>query len=525
MGVFLFVEQNMTFNISNMLRPGVYDHPVNDLRLIETHISWVILTGEYAYKIKKPVDFGFLDFSTLKKRKRYCEQELRLNRRLAPGLYLDIVTITGSIDDPHISGDAEIIEYAVKMAQFPQSAQLDNMLVAGELSFEHMDAFAHMIADFHQRIEVADKTVDYGDNQFVFQPVEENYSQIEQHIDTTPYRATLRTIREWSRSMSARLDSDFKQRKHDGFIRECHGDMHLRNMIWLKEQAMAFDCIEFNAALRWIDVISEAAFLVMDLQDRQQQQFANHFLNSYLEITGDYAGLSVLSFYLAYRAMVRAKVNALRLEQKNINAEEKKQARLAFESYLALALSYTEQSQPKLIIMRGLSASGKSTLSQQLVDMIGAIRIRSDVERKRMFDREHTGDTKSEVDQGIYTSQASEQTYSRLQELASHILNSGYSVIVDAAFLKHEQRHPFQLLAESLGVRYNILEITAPPDTLRQRIIERKHDVSDADLAVLEHQLSNWQALHDCELISAITVNTAEPVDMDKLIEKINTEV
>jgi hypothetical protein len=220
--------------------------------------------------------------------------------------------------------------------------------------------------------------------------------------------------------------------------------------------------------------------------------------------------------------MVRAKVNALRLEQKNIDVEEKQDARLAFESYLNLALSYTEQTPPKLIIMRGLSASGKSTLSQQLVDMIGAIRIRSDVERKRMFDREHTGKTKSEVDQGIYTSQASEQTYSRLQELASHILNSGYSVIVDAAFLKHEQRRPFQLLAKSLDLRYTIIEITAPADILRQRIIAREHDVSDANLAVLEHQLSNWQPLLSNELISAITVNTAEPFDVDTLLKSVN---
>ncbi len=512
----------MTFKISNMLRPDVYDHPVTDIRLIETHISWVILTGEYAYKIKKPVDFGFLDFSTLKKRQLYCEHELRLNRRLAADIYLDIVTINGSADEPHISGDGEVLEYAVKMAQFPQSAQLDNMLSADELTFEHMDAFAHMIADFHQHIEVADSSVDYGNNKLVFQPVEENYSQIKQHIDTTPYNVTLQKISDWSRSVSTLLGSDFKQRKHDGFIRECHGDMHLRNMVWLNQQPMAFDCIEFNATLRWIDVISEVAFLVMDLQDRQQQQFANHFLNRYLEITGDYEGLSVLPFYLAYRAMVRAKVNALRLEQKNIDVEEKQHARLAFESYLKLALSYTEQTPPKLIIMRGLSASGKSTLSQQLVDMIGAIRIRSDVERKRIFDREHTGDTKSEVDQGIYTSQASEQTYSRLQELASYILNSGYSVIVDAAFLKHEQRRPFQLLAKSLDLRYTIIEITAPADILRQRIIARKHDVSDANLAVLEHQLSNWQPLLSNELISAITVNTAEPFDVDTLIESVN---
>ena len=524
MGVFLFVGPYMTFKISNMLRPDVYDHPVTDIRLIETHISWVILTGEYAYKIKKPVDFGFLDFSTLIKRQRYCEHELRLNRRLAPDIYLDIVTINGSADEPHLSGDGEVLEFAVKMTQFPQSAQLDNMLAADELTFEHMDAFALMIADFHQQIEVANSSADYGDNKLVFQPVEENYRQIKQHIDTTAYNATLQKISKWSRSVSIQLDADFKQRKHDGFIRECHGDMHLRNMVWLKGLPMAFDCIEFNATLRWIDVLSEVAFLVMDLQDRQQQQFANHFLNSYLEITGDYAGLSILPFYLAYRAMVRAKVNALRLEQENINAEEKKQARLAFESYLALALSYTQQSPPKLVIMRGLSASGKSTLSQQLVDNMGAIRIRSDVERKRIFDHEPTSNTRNEIDRGIYSSRASEQTYSRLQELASHIIKSGYSVIVDAAFLKHEQRQPFQLLAESLGVRYHILEVTAPADTLRQRIIERKHDISDADLAVLEHQLSNWQPLHDCELISAITVNTAEPVDIDQLMEKINTE-
>ena len=514
----------MMFNILNMLRPEVYDHPVTDIRLIETHISWVLLTGEYAYKIKKPVDFGFLDFSTLEKRQRYCEHELRLNRRLAADIYLDIVTINGEADEPHLSGDGEILEFAVKMSQFPQSAQLDNMLAADELTFEHMDAFALMIADFHQQIEVAGSSADYGDNEHVFQPVEENYRQIKQHIDTTAYNVKLQKISEWSRSVSIQLGADFKQRKHDGFIRECHGDMHLRNMVWLKGLPMAFDCIEFNATLRWIDVLSEVAFLVMDLQDRQQQQFANHFLNSYLEVTGDYAGLSVLPFYLAYRAMVRAKVNALRLEQENINIEEEQQARLSFESYLDLALSYTEQASPKLIIMRGLSASGKSTLSQQLVDSIGAIRIRSDVERKRMFDHGHSGDTHSGVDQGIYSSQSSVQTYSRLQTLASDILNSGYSVIVDAAFLKHEQRKPFQLLAESLGLRYNIIEITAPVEILRQRIIARKNDVSDADIAVLEHQLSSWQPLLDSELASAITVNTAEPFDVDTLIEKVNAK-
>jgi uncharacterized protein len=513
----------MTFDIQKMLSAKIYDHPVRQIELIETHISWVILTGDYAYKIKKPVDFGFLDFSTLQQRRDCCEQELRLNRRLAPEIYLEVIAITGTADKPNMADEGEVIEYTVKMAQFPQSAQLDNMLTAGTLHVEHMDAMATMVADFHQRIEIADTGMRYGDKDVVYQPVEENFIQIEEHIDTTPYGPALQSLKNWSQAQYSRLKTVLTKRKHDGFIRECHGDMHLRNMLWLNDAAMAFDCIEFNASLRWIDVISEVAFLVMDLQDRQQARLANRFLNSYLEATGDYAGLSVLPFYLAYRAMVRAKVNALRLEQDNISSDESMLERQSFESYISLAATYTQQEKPQLVIMRGLSASGKSTISQQLVDSMGAIRVRSDVERKRLFNRDHKGDTRNEVDQGIYSAQASAQTYSRLQQLATEIINSGYSVIIDAAFLKHEQRLPFQSLAESHGIRYNIIEITAPADILRQRIIARKNDVSDADLAVLEHQLAHWQPLLDSELSSTISINTAETVDIDSLLESVKT--
>ena len=505
-----------------MLHPEVFDHPVTEIKLIETHISWVILTGDFAYKIKKPVDFGFLDFSTLKKRQRYCEQELHLNRRLAAGIYLDIVTITGTADEPRIAGSGETLEYAVKMTQFPQSAQLDNMLLAGQLKAEHMDAIARMVADFHHTIEVADNTVEYGDSKLVYYPVEENFTQINQHIDTTPYSSTLNHLKQWSRSVFNKREKNFTKRKQDGFIRECHGDMHLRNMLWLDGQPMAFDCIEFNDTLRWIDVISEVAFLVMDLQDRKQYPLANRFLNAYLEITGDYTGLSTLPFYLTYRAMVRAKVNALRLEQKSANTEEDEQARAAFESYLKLAATYTQQAKPQLIIMRGLSASGKSTVSQQLVDSYGAIRIRSDVERKRIFEVNPAEDAGDKIDQGIYTSKASQQTYTRLQELCTQIIDAGFSVVVDAAFLKHEQRAPFQLLAKRLAVRFTIIEITAPAGVLRQRIIEREHDVSDANLAVLEHQLANYQPLLVSEQASAITVNTAEALDVDHLLNIVS---
>jgi predicted kinase len=265
----------------------------------------------------------------------------------------------------------------------------------------------------------------------------------------------------------------------------------------------------------------------MDLQDRQQPQLASRFLNSYLEATGDYAGLAVMPFYLCYRAVVRAKVDALRLAQTNLTDEQRLQTRAEFASYLRLASTYTQKSAAKLIIMRGLSASGKSTVSRQLVDAMGMIRIRSDVERKRLFSVSLDPEIKSSsnIDAGIYSASASSQTYAKLAELARQVINSGFSVIVDAAFLKQEQRQPFQQLAARSGAAYLILEISAPEAILRQRISEKRHDVSDADLAVLEHQLAHWKPLPEDEKSHAITVSTAAPVSVAALIKTINKRV
>ncbi len=506
-----------------MLKSEVYDHPVDNIQLIETHISWVILTGKFAYKIKKPVDFGFLNFSTIEKRQRYCEQELRLNSRLAPTMYLDVVAITNTPEKPCISGSGPIFEYAVKMKQFPQSAQLDNMLAAGILKAVHMDALACMAAKFHQSCEKASDKMEYGNKKAVYQPVEENFKQISNHLKTNHYADKLTALEQWSQSELNRLQNEFEQRKAQGFIRECHGDMHLRNLIWLNNKPMAFDCIEFNPELSWIDVISEIAFLVMDLQHRQQQQLANRFLNSYLEVTGDYAGLSVLPFYLCYRALVRAKVNVLRLEQENISADKKTQSLATFKTYLQLATTYSQQKTPSLIIMRGLSASGKSTVSQQLIDTLGSIRIRSDVERKRLFSISTTNLQPAEIDDRLYSAQASLQTYKKLSELATEIICAGYSVIVDAAFLKQKQRETFQDLAKQLTVPYLIIEVTASEKVLRQRIVNRKHDISDADIVVLEHQLVNWQPLSKTESRTAMTVNTEKTLNINSVIKKIRS--
>jgi len=511
-----------------MLNPMVYDHTVGSIELIETHISWVILTGEFAYKIKKPVNFGFLDFSTLQKRRKCCELEIHLNRRLAPDIYLDVVAITGTSNRPRVVAVGEAFEYAVKMKQFPQTALLDYMQENGELTFQHMDALARMVADFHQQVEVASEFVEYGNKSCLYHPVEENFLQIGEHLDTEPYETNLLELMQWSRLEFEKRESIFVQRKHDGYVRECHGDMHLRNLIWLNNRPAAFDCIEFNPQLSWIDVMSEVAFLVMDLQSRQQYGLAQRFLNQYLEATGDYAGLVVLPFYLCYRALVRAKVDSLRLSQQDITEIEKEQFHAEFESYLQLATAYTHSSKPKLIIMFGLSASGKSTVSQQITDVMKVIRIRSDVERKRFFDMplsvgaSHEID-KSALDTGVYSEQASQLTYAKLAELATQVIDAGYSVLIDAAFLQHKQREVFQQLAARLGVSYIILAVTAPVEVLRQRIMERKNDISEADLSVLEHQLTKWKPPRDDEKGMTINVNTEHRIDIEKLKNAINS--
>lgn len=502
--------------IAALLRAEVYDHPVRDIRLIETHISWVILTGDYVYKIKKPVNLGFLDFSTLAQRRHCCAEEVRLNRRLAPALYLGVVTVTGTPEQPRLNGPGVPIEYAVRMAQFPQQAQFDRMLESGTLAARHIDAVARLVADFHRRADVAGAGTAFGDPGTVFQPVDENFRQVRAAIGPdAPVRERLTQLEAWSRRTFEQLRAVIAQRKDDGCVRECHGDLHLRNLAWVDDVPLAFDCIEFNPALRWIDVISEVAFLVMDLQDHDAVRLARRFLNGYLEHGGDYAGLRLLPFYLVYRAMVRAKVEAIRAAQPGLDADGRDSAMQAFEGYLALARRYTSDGKPVLIVTRGPSASGKTTLTQPLLEQLGAIRIRSDVERKRLFGLPAEADGQAAPGHGIYSPGTGRRTYGKLVELAGAILEAGFSVIVDAACLGAGQPALFRSLAAARGAGFVILEFHAPAAVLRERIVQRAKGASDANLDILEHQLANWQALPDTDAADCIRVDTTQtPFDV-----------
>ncbi|MEJ2396967.1 MAG: AAA family ATPase [Gammaproteobacteria bacterium] len=508
-------------DVSKLLTADCYDHPVERIELLETHISWVILTGPYVYKIKKPVNFGFLDFSTLEKRRHYCEEELRLNRRLAPQIYLAVVPLCGTPAQPHFGHDRKIIDYAVKMRQFPQSAQLDRMLQNGTLQTSYLDAIAEKVAHFHQKIEIAAAGSDYGEPNQVWHPVAENFAQIrEREIDKDRIKR-LDALYHWSRLSFEQLTPSLQRRKQDGFVRECHGDLHLRNMAWFEDTPVIFDCIEFNPQLRWIDVMSDMAFLFMDLIDRSQFRHAYRLLNHYLTVTGDYAGLAVLPFYVVYRAIVRAKVDRIRLSQSDITAAEEIQNRDEYIGYLRLAESFTQRQAPILIITRGLSASGKSTISNVLLETLGAIRLRSDVERKRLAGIDIHSRAAATAGQGIYTPEMSRRTYDYLLQQARTVLQAGFSVIVDAAFLELTQRSRFTQLAAQLGLPFVILQCVASATTLRRRICARQHDVSDADLAILEHQLQHYQSLDDDELAHAISVDTEQTVDFQQLATRI----
>jgi len=435
------------------------------------------------------------------------------------------VPITGTVKQPGWAGKGKVIEYAVKMVQFPQQAQLDRMLGLGELNAFHLDAFARLIADFHQGIKHTDGATEYGDLKHVIRPVKENFSHLREQITDKTLCNLLDSLQNWCDKSITRLQPVFEQRKQAGFIRECHGDMHLRNMAWINNRPVLFDCIEFNPNLRWIDVISDIAFLVMDLHKGKQYRLAQGLLNNYLEYTGDYSGVSLLPFYLVYRALVRAKVEAIRAGQSDIEPEEQAEAEQALHEYLLLADSYTHKHQLRLMVTHGFSACGKTTISRQLSERLGAVRIRSDVERKRLFGLQAQENGQAAINQDIYSTQAGQKTYDQLAELAEQVLAGGFSVFIDAACLKLEQRDRLQTLADANNIAYVILDITASKNTLRQRIEQRSQnstkDASDADLTVLEHQFISAQKLTQKEEPYTIGIDTEKPLELDKVIQKI----
>jgi len=505
--------------ITALQNEAIYDHPVTQFELIETHCAWVLLTGEYAYKIKKPLDLGFLDFSTLEKRRHVCEEEIRLNRRLAKALYLEVVTITGSAEAPQLNGDGEVIEYAVKMRQFETGMEFDQLIKQSKLTQHHIDELATRVASFHQSLSGASPDSRFGTIEAIRKPMRENFHQITTILPDSFDRQSLERLQQWTEDELVRLTPEIDNRKRDGFIRECHGDLHLANVTHYQNRVMLFDCLEFNPELRWIDQVSDIAFMIMDLDAHGRSDLGFRFLNSWLQQTGDYSGVPLLRLYLVYRAMVRAKVAAIQQAQHPDDNHI-----LQCQRYLAQATSYIQHPATPLMITHGLSGSGKSCISQLILEQLGAIRVRSDVERKRLHGLNAEARSKSSVGGQLYSASASDATYQQLATIAQAITAGGYPVIIDATFLKQAQRLQFKAVADELAIPFIILHFHADEALLRQWIIERSEkgdDPSEANISVLEHQIKTEEPLNKGELLNTVVINTGMAVDIKAVCQTI----
>jgi len=476
------------------------------VRLIETHISWVLLAGRYAYKIKKAVNLGFLDFTSLQARQFYCAEEIRLNRRLAPKIYLDVIAIGGSRENPLV-GAHPVVEYAVKMRRFAISRQFDRLLARHKILPQHIDSLATTISQFHGNQPAAEASSTYGTAETVRLDAMQNFEQLGPLLDRQVDLDRLAEIHKASEREFIACRNLFEDRRAQGFVRECHGDLHLGNIVLVDQQAMPFDCIEFNSALRWIDVMSEIAFSVMDLQYHQCEALAYRFLNAYVEATGDFPGIRVLHFYMAYRAMVRAKVSAIRATQPDLSRGAAKAEWASCRAYMDFAASCFATKRSALIITHGLPGSGKTTFSQIALERLQAIRLRSDVERKRMFGLKPLADSQASIGIDLYSEEITHRTYLHMVELARMLLLAGYTVIVDAAFPKQAERELFCQLAQELRAGFVIATIQASTETLRTRIVQRHlaaNDASEADIEVLEKLLITQQTLTAAEQAQAV---------------------
>ncbi|MCG7899394.1 MAG: AAA family ATPase [Candidatus Thiodiazotropha weberae] len=487
-----------------LAHPDCFGHGVERVEHIETHISHLLLIGDFVYKIKKPLNLGFLDYSTLERRQLCCAEELRLNQRFAPQLYLDVVAIRGSLEQPEIGGQREVQEFALKMARFRQQDLFDRLTLDPPL----VDRLALMIADFHRRADRA-SGLPRGGVEKVIVPMMENFRVIRELKQPLLESERLNPLQNWTEYQAEQHAELIEERYLAGSVRECHGDLHLGNIVLYQQRITPFDGIEFNPDLRWIDTLSDIAFLLMDLQHRGLYPLADQLLNRYLEETGDYAGLPLLRFYLLYRAMVRAKVSAIRTCQPDLSPADKMSNLEEYLSYLSLAEKLVCHPPASLVITHGVSGAGKSTVSGQLAEQLMAIRIRSDVERKRLFPPPEGGGGKGAPKR--YSLEATRTTYHHLAGLATGLLQAGFSVIIDATFLKGWQRGLFHQLANRLQVPLLILDCQASSAQLQQRLIARQQqggDASEADLSVLDLQLSGAEPLTAEERLLALSIET-----------------
>jgi aminoglycoside phosphotransferase family enzyme/predicted kinase len=526
--------------IQQMMRPEFYPHPVPPIeyhappstnlepeefypspdapvQLIQTHVSYVLLTGNYAYKLKKPVDFGFLDYSTLEKRKHFCEEELRLNQRAAAELYLEVLPITktkaGSTLDYQLGGDGEVVDYAVKMQQFPQETLLTELFDRGELTEDLLQKLARVIAEFHLHTYTDDRIRSFGEVAQVREAFDQNFEQTEHYIGGPQTQQQFDDTQAYCDRFFAEKQKLFVDRMQNNWIRECHGDLHLRNICYWNGKLLLFDCIEFNEPFRFVDVMFDIAYIVMDLDARHRPDLSTVFLNAYIEQTGDWEGLQVLPIYVSRQTYVRAKVTSFLLDDPGVPAAEKQKAFDTAASYYRMAWDYAQPRQGRLFLMCGLSGSGKSTTARQLAKQTSAIHIRSDAVRKHLAGiplHQRGGDE-------WYTPEWNQKTYDRLLNLGLQLASQGYTVVLDAKYDRQLWRTAVIEAAKTHSLPLQILHCDAPLEVLRDRLQQRTGDIADATVDLLAKQ--SLEPFSPAEQLYVRPIDTTQ--DIHSQLEKL----
>jgi aminoglycoside phosphotransferase family enzyme/predicted kinase len=500
--------------IRALLRPSAYPHPVERVRLAQTHISYVLLAGEHVYKIKKPVNFGFLDFSTLAKRRYYCQQEVLLNSRLCPDAYLGVLPIRQEGDRISLEGKGRVVEYAVHMRRLPAERMMDQLLAEGKVTPAMVRQIADRLAGFHGEAESSPRIARYGD-WAVRYAWDENLRQWADYIGQTITEEQDRALRAYGETFFAQRRALLSSRVEELRIRDCHGDLR-SDAVCFEDGLCIFDCIEFNRRFRYTDVAGDVGFLAMDLDYRGHPELARAFVDRYVEASGDEGLRGVIDFYKCYRACVRGKVEGFRLSQPEVAASERRSALRAARRYFDLACRYAGSLPPPLLVITcGATASGKSTLARHLGETAGFEVISSDVVRKELAGVEPSDRHFEPFRGGIYSPEFTDRTYGALLESAREALAEGRSVIVDASFIRRDYRRRARRLAREAGAQFVCLELAASDAAVRRRLARRLRqggDPSDARWEIYVAQKRRFQRPTEVPAERRVAVDTGRPL-------------